>query len=369
MQQVLFRIPIHTQWTPDGVPIYGFGMMLFLAFLICTWVAGRRAETQGIPREKIQDLVIWLFLGGLLGARVVYLVHAQDFKTVLDFLRQLPLIWEGGIVLYGAVLGALAAYCVAYWFIFRNQGVSTLKLADILAPSIALGLCLGRIGCFLNGCCYGQVACPDCAVSPVHFPLSAPAREALVMEGWQTSAGFTYAVPQLSHSGVTVGQVSRDSAAWQAGLRPGNVIEKANGRDTPTPVDLSEVLGSLRGWPRGKKDVTLTVGGKNLPPFIPLTLGLYPTQLYESVSMFLLFLFLSAVYPWRGRDGLVVSLLMICYGTHRYLNELLRGDPRPVGFERYSSIILIAGGIVLLLLWWSKTSKAQAPTTGELRMA
>jgi hypothetical protein len=60
-------------WFPDGVPIYGFGMMLFLAFILCTWLGGRRGEREGISKETTQDLAIWIFGGGLIGARLTFL--------------------------------------------------------------------------------------------------------------------------------------------------------------------------------------------------------------------------------------------------------------------------------------------------------
>jgi phosphatidylglycerol:prolipoprotein diacylglycerol transferase len=75
----------------------------------------------------------------------------------------------------------------------------------------------------------------------------------------------------------------------------------------------------------------------------------HPTQLYEVVSMALLFLVLTAYYPLRRRPGQVMAVLMAGYGVHRYLNELLRDDPRPQGLESYTSIFLIAAGIVLWL--------------------
>ncbi len=81
--------------------------------------------------------------------------------------------------------------------------------------------------------------------------------------------------------------------------------------------------------------------------FAPQTLGLHPTQLYEVVSMSLLFLVLTAYYPLRHREGQVIALLMVGYGIHRYLNELLRDDPRPKGFESYTSIFLIVAGILM----------------------
>src|SRR5262245_51992106 len=119
MLQVIWRIPI----TQDGVPIYGFGVMLFLAFLGCTWLAGRHAEREGIRKETIQDLALWIFLGGLLGARVTYLINERGVPSstaaLWDFVKRLPLIWEGGIVLYGAVLGGVWGYFLAYFLYLR----------------------------------------------------------------------------------------------------------------------------------------------------------------------------------------------------------------------------------------------------------
>lgn len=346
MLQVLFRIPLKTSLTPDGIPIYGFGMMLFLAFLLCTWLASRRADREGVSRDLIQDMAIWIFLGGLLGARITYLIGEQPLTSVSDFFYQLPRIWDGGIVLYGAVLGGIAAFTVAYWFIFRKKGHTPLQLIDIIAPAVAMGICLGRLGCFLNGCCYGQIACDDCIVYPVHFPMSAPPRYALTDAGYQTAAGFTYAAHQGDDEGARVGRVEPDSAAAKAGLKAGDLITGADQRPMKRAEDLSNYLGSYGQWPRGKNDLTLETGGQTMT-FQPRTLGLHPTQLYESVSMFLLFLVLTAYYPLRTRRGQVTAVLMMGYAVHRYLNEMLRGDPRPEGFERFSSFALFAGGLLL----------------------
>ena len=96
----------------------------------------------------------------------------------------------------------------------------------------------------------------------------------------------------------------------------------------------------VSNWPRGETQLRLTVKhAKNdeaveLPTIAPRTLGLHPTQLYEVVSMVLLFLVLTAYYPLRRRPGQVMAVLMVGYGIHRSLNELLRDDPRPQGFEQ-----------------------------------
>jgi phosphatidylglycerol:prolipoprotein diacylglycerol transferase len=273
------------------------------------------------------------------------------------------------------VFGGLAGYLGAWWFIFRKHRTSTWTLADVLAPSIALGLCLGRIGCLLNGCCYGQVACADCAVYPaVHFPLSAPAGGALVKTGVQTAAGFTLD-PNQPTEGARVGQVVPDSPAWAHGLRPGDVIVGANEHPITSPQDLSAYLNDSDQW-RGKTELSLAVVHKgearptNLSAFSPRTVGLYPTQVYESVSMFLLLLLLLAYEPFRRRDGQVMALLMIGYGIHRFLNEMLRDDPRPEGFESCTSVVLVAAGLALWLwLQLKPAAKTVEPPKAELAPA
>src|SRR5262249_29681324 len=151
---------------------YGFGVMLFFAFIICTWLASWRAKKEGVSPVILQDLAIWIFIGGIIGARIVYMI--QYHQPISQFF----LIWQGGLVFYGSAIGGLAGYGLAYYFVLRKQSVSTWKIADIIAPSAAIGLCLGRVGCLLNGCCYGNVACPHCW--GLQFPLSAPARMTLV---------------------------------------------------------------------------------------------------------------------------------------------------------------------------------------------
>jgi prolipoprotein diacylglyceryltransferase len=374
MLQVIWRIPILRSYFPEGVPIYGFGCMLFLAFVVCTWLAGKRGEREGIRKETIQDLAIWIFVGGLLGARLTYLLGEKPVPSLGELIARLPKIWDGGIVLYGSVLGGAAGYLLAYLLVFRKQGLSTRRLADVIAPSIAIGLCLGRMGCFLNGCCYGLVACADCAVLPVSFPLSAPPRAELVAEGDQTAAGFTI-VPfsPPGQDGVQVGLVDPKSAAYKAGLRPGAIITEVNGHAVHTVADLSTFLALGSGpdnWPRGQSRLPLEYRPKaDSEPvsmtIVPRTLALYPTQLYEVVSMALLCLVLLAYDPLRHNPGQVMAVLMVGYGLHRHLNELLRGDPRPEGFERWGSYLCVAAGALLWVWLWRKAPDPPVKPVGD----
>lgn len=378
MDQVLFRIPLRIfdwmpNWIPDSWPIYGFGVMLVCAFLICPWLATRRAEKEGIAKERVQDLAIWIFVCGIIGARITFMRLASDPpRPWTEFF----FIWQGGLVFYGSVIGGLVGYIGAYHFVLRKYSISTWKMADIIAPSVAIGLSLGRVGCLLNGCCYGNVAtcehCPKFA-----FPLSAPSRFDLVKHGFQTAAGFTISGDRP----VTVGAVAKDSPAYKKGLRPGDhIVQVRDFRKTgdnhriekyfdDDPEDLSSFRNCLvAAWPHGQKKLTLTVerDGQtiDLPAFEPLTLKLHPTQVYESISTLLLFFLLTAYYPFRRRDGEVMILFMVGYAVHRFLNEMLRNDTDLVAgtgmtLSQNGSILFFVVALILAWRLWRKPVQYQ----------
>lgn len=360
MQQVLFWIPLSSlaAWLPD-LPIYGYGTMLFLAFVLCTWLASRLGEREGFPRERIQDMAIWIFITGIIGARVTFMI--QEWDSYQQPLRQFFAIWDGGLVFYGSFFGGIVGFFLAYFLFLRKAGISPWKMMDVIAPCLALGLCLGRLGCLLNGCCYGNVACSDCV--GLQFPFSSPPRYALVERGLQTPAGFTMASRQ--HVGV----VAPGSPAAEAGLQQGDQILRIEGRDVETPDDINRYL--VRDWKRGKNDVQLSVKHANgqdedLAPFAPHTLALHPTQIYESISMALLVFVLLAYYPLRRHEGSVFVLFMVAYGVHRFLNEILRTDNKPVAFDmtlsqNVSVLLLVAAAILAVVVW--RRPALPAPTT------
>jgi phosphatidylglycerol:prolipoprotein diacylglycerol transferase len=367
MQQVLFRIPIGA----EGIPVYGFGMMLFCAFIGCIWMARRRAARVGIDGTVIEDLALWCFLGGILGARLCYLIlhrGLQNVQGIGDFLGRLVAIWDGGIILYGAFLGGTLSYFVGWFVTLRNRkNVTTLRICDIVAPTIALGLIFGRVGCFLNGCCYGQVACESCP--GIKFPLSAPARHDLVAAGLQTPAGFL-----IDERIARVSHIDPDSDARRRGLEVDDLIVKVNGMEVktvkvageegPSSGHVAQLLTEL--WPRGVSDLTLTVerGGKSqeLPTMVPRTVAVLPTQLFESISMILVLIVVLTFDSVKRREGQGMALMMICYGIHRTVNEILRIDQRPVGFEQYVSYLVIGGGIVMMGLLALKKQPDPVPT-------
>ncbi|CAN5285407.1 hypothetical protein BH10PLA2_BH10PLA2_38930 [soil metagenome] len=328
--------------------------MLFLAFLLGTYVAGQRARKVGINPARIQDLAIWIFVFGIGGARLTYMwVYDVPFR---DFLK----LWDGGLIFYGSAIGGIIGFVFAYIFVVRKHNLSGWTIVDVVAPSIALGLCLGRLGCLLNGCCYGNVACPDCTFQS-HFPLSAPPRFDLVSKGYQTTAGFSLTESALQTP--TVGSVDPASPMGLAGLQAGDVILEVNETLVSGPGDLDLAMG--QNWPRGRNDLSLKVkrGGSELVigPTTPVTIGLQPTQLFSSVGNLIMFLLLLAYSPIKTREGQVMNLLLFIYPVHRFLIECLRNDTQrfdlaswwpQLTLSQNISVGMFIGAIVMAMFVW-----------------
>lgn len=156
------------------ITIYSYGFMLMLAFLAGTLVATRVARRRGIPGDVVLDLVAYLLIAALIGARVLYVALPENWSYFQNNLGEIGKIWTGGLSFHGGLLGGVLA---GAWFCRRRQ-LPFLLMADILMPSLALGYAIGRLGCFLNGCCYGAPTDLPWAFRfhdpPVTGPLTAP---------------------------------------------------------------------------------------------------------------------------------------------------------------------------------------------------
>lgn len=141
--------------------------MIALAFLFGLWTATLRAKREKIPSEKITDIVLWLMIGSILGARIVYVTTYWKEEFANQPLTEIFMIQHGGLVYYGGLIGAIVAGAIY----IRWKKLPFWKTADVLAPSIALGSVLGRTGCLLNGCCYGR---PTDVPWAIRFPSDHP---------------------------------------------------------------------------------------------------------------------------------------------------------------------------------------------------
>ena len=129
--------------------IYSYGVMVAIGFAVSTFLIYRRAEKFNISRDKVIDLAILMLVSGIIGARLLYVLLNMSFYLAnpLDIIK----LSKGGLVWYGGFAAALFAVIIY----LKNNALDFWEVADLFAPYIALAQALGRIGCYLNGCCYG----------------------------------------------------------------------------------------------------------------------------------------------------------------------------------------------------------------------
>jgi phosphatidylglycerol:prolipoprotein diacylglycerol transferase len=146
-----------------SLPIRWYGIMMAVAFLAGLWTASRRARLVNVSSEVITDVTVWLMGGSIIGARFVYVTTYWKQEFAGGPFSEVFMIQHGGLVFYGGLIGAAVAGIGYLWW----KQLPIWKIADILAPSIALGSAFGRVGCLLNGCCYGR----ECDLPwAIHFP-------------------------------------------------------------------------------------------------------------------------------------------------------------------------------------------------------
>ena len=143
MYPILFRI--------GRFPVNTYGVFLALAFLSAIFVTVRLAARDGLPKEKIYDLCLWLLLSSLVGSKLLMFFTEPEYRQNPKLLLSLDFLRSGG-VFYGGLIGAL----LAGFFLMRRWKLPWWKTADACAPGIALGNVLGRQGCFSAGCCWGK---------------------------------------------------------------------------------------------------------------------------------------------------------------------------------------------------------------------
>jgi phosphatidylglycerol:prolipoprotein diacylglycerol transferase len=134
-----------------GLAVYWYGVLAAAALILGLWTASRRAPRDGLRAEVIADLGIWVMIGAFAGARFLYAVTFWREEFAGHPWYEIFALRSGG-VFYGGLIGASLVTVVYAWI----RRLPLWKIADAMAPSVALGHALGRIGCFMTGCCYGS---------------------------------------------------------------------------------------------------------------------------------------------------------------------------------------------------------------------
>jgi phosphatidylglycerol:prolipoprotein diacylglycerol transferase len=130
------------------IPTYG--VILAIAYLVGIWMLRRKARDEGLPEQKIFDFSLYILAAAILGAKLLLVI--VEWRHYVENPRSLVEVLRSGGVFYG---GLIAATAVGVWYL-RKHRLPAWKIADMGAPSIALGEAIGRWGCFAAGCCYGK---------------------------------------------------------------------------------------------------------------------------------------------------------------------------------------------------------------------
>jgi len=134
--------------------IYSYGVMVAIGFGVATFLARARASKLNIDPDKIIDVAILLIVFGIIGARLLYVLLNLSFYVAnpIDIIK----LSNGGLVWYGGFISAVLAGTVYV----KKTRLNFWAVADLFVPYVALAQAFGRIGCFLNGCCYGKDGIP-----------------------------------------------------------------------------------------------------------------------------------------------------------------------------------------------------------------
>lgn len=353
---ITFLVPMleekDLQNIPLGLPIRGYGVMLMLGTISAVGLAVYRSRQVGLDTDILFSLVFWMFLVGIAGARIFFVVqYWESFQrdTIPKTIFAMISVTEGGLVVYGSLIGGLGAG----WLFMKRNNLPVLAVADILAPSMLLGLALGRIGCLLNGCCFGGICEDPSALQALalRFPKANPPYNVKDSPPYQhqRSLGQLHGIHlgQDEKKRPTIRKVDPNTPAAESGIEAGKTIQKINGRAVKSfeeaqrllantgPVISIETLGEIKPylWSIGK-----------LPP---RSRPVHPSQIYSAINAALMCIFLWVYFPFRRRDGEVIAMLLMTYPIARTLLEMIRND-EPGRFNTSLTISQWVSGFILL---------------------
>jgi len=163
LRSTLFEIPIPEFLQgvfPESIPVFGYGLMILFAYICVTFISVKRAKPLGFSKEMIQDLTTSTLISGIIGARFAHLfLYSEQYESFIDFFK----IYNGGLVLYGFLL--TTPFVINYKL--KKINMTWHQFFIIFLPPVPLGIGIGRLGCFLNGCCYGEPgSAPWCVIFP-----------------------------------------------------------------------------------------------------------------------------------------------------------------------------------------------------------
>jgi len=352
MFQELFRIP------GLNIPIYGYGVMLVIGFFAAMELAKFLARRSGLDPEIFATAALLALVAGVAGARISHVLENWPQYSTIDKTHTFwTNLWDavnirsGGLTYYG---GFILAFPTVVAYGMRKKVPIRLGM-DIVAPCLMIGLGFGRIGCYLNGCCYGA----ECNAS------------------WAPGVEFPY------YSNAYIDEFEKNELRWPIArelLVPATPLTDyldsthQNALQEPVPDAMARYL-------RGAYLKSRTEAGRLADA--DLSNRLHPAQLYSAFTGFLLAALLLAYFTLPHAPGRVFALMMIAEGTCRFLLEIIRAEPPlrigPDFVTRFHGIDfslgmiealgIIAAGAISWFIFGAAAGTAPPTIQSESRMA
>jgi phosphatidylglycerol:prolipoprotein diacylglycerol transferase len=309
MYPIVFHLPfLH-------IPIYGYGVMMVCAFLATQWLASKLAALRGLDGEIFVNVALIALVVGVIGARASSVLENLSYYTnphlsAWDNFLNMINIRSGGLTYYGGlILGTPAVLAYIIW-----KKVPLRLGMDICAPCITLGLAIGRVGCFLNGCCYGANANLPWAVE---FPYSAVGAYADQVDQGKIDPPTELLVP-------TAGNRAR--LATMEEINQGFAVTSTGGRYLLAP-NAKAIAAAQHSLP------------------------VHPAQLYSAITSLLITAILLCYYFTPHAPGRGLALMAMIEGPSRFLLEMLRVEPPVLGPMSLSMVIGLGLFVVGVVLW------------------
>lgn len=286
MYPELFEIPfLH-------ITVKSYGTMMVMGFLAAMWVLRRMAKRAAVNPEILSNAALYALISGVVGARLFYVIHHRE-QFHSGFISIFA-VWQGGLEFLGGVILAVAFLL----FYLRKNRLPLLVCFDIFAIVLMIGSGFGRVGCLLNGCCYGRIT--DSPIG-IRFPYNSFAYNNQVFPDPQRNR----TEPHLKIDDSFFGWLSDDGKTWiqarpedkyKANLKPYGILTSEQKQQVTT--------GSYR------------------------CLKVLPTQLFDSMYAFTLAAGMYLVWRFWAfhKPGLTMAMMMWLYGICRFYVETLRDD-------------------------------------------
>ena len=395
---------------PEGLPIRGYGVFLMLAILLSSALLVQRGwKLWKMPADLLITTAVVAVITGLIGARIFFVLEYWDqiaAPTLSQTIFNAINLAGGGLVVFGSIIGGTLGIFL-YLLIKKLPILATM---DLFAPALMLGIAIGRLGCLMNGCCFGGVC--DCPWA-ITFPAGSPAHIHQLEKGEAPLAGIVLKLPESKNAKPTrddrtifnvkekmnsrwtrekapviIESIMPKSPAALCGMREGLQITALGfvpdpkidlkGRKTTlfsvtSNADIFDFLyDAMTHVPESK--IVLVCKGKDpkgeeqlqrflFKPDYQTVLPVHPTQIYSSLSALLLCLILCWLGTKKYSDGILTMVMFLLYSLTRFGLEMIRTDEASflgTGLsvsQCVALLVMVLAGLGILLLM----KKSQGP--------